>query len=110
MSNPLALIAPALLRVLGEDATYTSDSTGLTATLRVIVNRNAQTQLPDFTGARVLERRITVQCQRAHLPAELRPSDRFVLDASGEILVVKRVDADDGNTDLLTCSVKILTD
>ena len=42
--------------------------------------------------------------------AELRPSDRFVLDASGEILVVKRVDADDGNTDLLTCSVKILTD
>jgi len=107
VSTPLALIAPALLRVLGEDATYTSESTGLTAALRVIVNRNAQTQLPDFTGARVLERRITVQCRRAHLPAELRPADRFVT-ARGETLIVKRLDADDGNTDLLTCSVKLL--
>lgn len=110
MSNPLALIAPALLRVLGEDATYISDSTGESVALRVIVNRNAQTQLPDFSGARVLERRITVQCQRAHLPTDLRPADRFVLTTTSETLIVKRVDADNGNTDLLTCSVKILTD
>lgn len=106
MTSPLALIAPALLRVLGEDATYTSASTGLTAVLRIIVNRNAQTQLPDFTGARVLERRITVQCQRAHLPADLHPGDQFAVTATGETLTVKRIDDNNGNVDLLTCSVK----
>ena len=106
--NPFALIAPALLRVRGEDATYTSDSTGASATLRVVVNRNAQSQLPDFSGARVLERRITIQCRSADLPAELRPADTFTLTLTGETVIVKRLDANDGNTGLLTCSVKVM--
>ncbi len=106
--NPLALIAPALLNVLGESATYRSDSTGLSATLRVLVNRNAQPQLPDFSGARVLERRITIQCRRSDLPAELRPGDQFTLALTGETVTVKRLDADNGNTGLITCFVKVV--
>lgn len=106
--NPLTLIAPALLRVLGEEATYTSDSAGLSAALRVIINRNAQSQLPGFSGARQPERRITIQCRSSDLPAALRPGDTFTLTLTGETFTVKRIDADDGNTGLLTATVKPL--
>jgi len=103
--NPLTLIAPALLRVLGETAVYTRASTGQRVTLQVVVNRNAQAQLPEFAAARTLERRITLQCRRSDLPADLHPGDQFAL--TSETLIVKRLDADDGNTGLITCSVKV---
>lgn len=103
--NPLTLIAPALLRTLGEPATYLSGGDALSASLSVIVNRHSQAQLPAFPGGRVLERRFMLQCRRSDLPTDLRPGDQFTL-ATAEVLVVKRLDADDGNTGLLTCSVQ----
>ncbi len=106
MPSPLMLIAPALLNVLGETAQYISDSTGDRASVRVLVNRGSQAQLPGFAHARVLEKDFKLKCRRRDLPTTPHLGDQFVL-ATGEIAKVKRIDMDNGNIDLMTFSVKL---
>lgn len=105
-ASPLAQIAPTLMRIFGEAATYTSAETEVTVTLAVILNRNSQRTLSQFERAAVTERRVTMELRRVELPASPRPGDTITLSDTGQRYIVKRIDVDDGNVGLLSLSVQ----
>lgn len=104
MPSPLRKIAPALMQALGEPATFLSDSTGLTAVIRAIVNRDVQKVVLGATGWAVSERRTMLDLLRADLPTDPKIGDTVTLTETGEAFILKRKESDDG--DLLTFVVQ----
>ncbi len=86
----------AMVRVLGEDGTYTIKSTSATHTLRAIVERDIATPVNDMSR-RISERRTVLKITSAALTAaSITPAIGDTFTVGSEIWTVLAIDQDDG--------------